>query len=104
MADSAWAPSFAAPVPSLRVAPRHTASVRVTHWSTALCFFTLLISGVEILISHARLIRRMRVPRHLVYKSWKYLNRITVTDSLKNFGKGLGSLAPEGGYAWYAGI
>jgi hypothetical protein len=27
-----------------------------------------------------------------------------VTDSLKRFGKGLGSAAPEGGYAWYAGI
>jgi hypothetical protein len=29
---------------------------------------------------------------------------LTVTDNLKNFGKGLGSAAPEAGYAWYAGI
>ena len=47
---------------------------------------------------------RMRVPRQLGYKSVKYITRLTVTDSLKEFGKGLGSAAPEGGYAWYAGI
>lgn len=47
---------------------------------------------------------RMRVPRQLGYKSVKYLVRLTATDSLKHFGKGLGSAAPEGGYAWYAGI
>jgi DMSO/TMAO reductase YedYZ molybdopterin-dependent catalytic subunit len=47
---------------------------------------------------------RMRVPRQLGYKSVKYITRLTVTDSLKGFGKGLGSAAPEGGYAWYAGI
>jgi DMSO/TMAO reductase YedYZ molybdopterin-dependent catalytic subunit len=47
---------------------------------------------------------RMRVPRQLGYKSVKFINRLTVTDSLKRFGKGLGSASPEGGYAWYAGI
>jgi DMSO/TMAO reductase YedYZ molybdopterin-dependent catalytic subunit len=47
---------------------------------------------------------RMRVPRQLGYKSVKYVTRLTVTDSVKRFGKGLGSAAPEGGYAWYAGI
>jgi len=47
---------------------------------------------------------RLRVPRQLGYKSVKYLTRLTVTDSMKKFGKGLGSSAPEGGYAWYAGI
>jgi DMSO/TMAO reductase YedYZ molybdopterin-dependent catalytic subunit len=46
---------------------------------------------------------RMRVARQLGYKSLKYINRLTVTDSLKGFGKGLGSAEPEGGYAWYAG-
>ena len=35
----------------------------------------------------------MRVPRQLGYKSVKYVNRLTVTDSLKSFGKGLGSSA-----------
>jgi len=47
---------------------------------------------------------RLRLPRQLGYKSVKYITRLTVTDSLKGFGKGLGSAAPEGGYAWYAGI
>jgi DMSO/TMAO reductase YedYZ molybdopterin-dependent catalytic subunit len=47
---------------------------------------------------------RMRVPRQLGYKSVKFITRLTVTDSMKRFGKGLGSAAPEGGYAWYAGI
>jgi len=47
---------------------------------------------------------RLRVPRQLGYKSVKFINRLVVTDSLKSFGKGLGSASPEGGYAWYAGI
>ncbi len=47
---------------------------------------------------------RMRLPRQLGYKSLKYLNRMTVTDDMKKFGKGLGAVAPEYGYAWYAGI
>jgi DMSO/TMAO reductase YedYZ molybdopterin-dependent catalytic subunit len=47
---------------------------------------------------------RLRVPRQLGYKSVKFINRLAVTDSLKRFGKGLGSASPEGGYAWYAGI
>lgn len=47
---------------------------------------------------------RLRVTRQLGYKSVKYITRLTVTDSLKRFGKGLGSASPEGGYAWYAGI
>lgn len=47
---------------------------------------------------------RLRVPRQLGYKNVKYITSLTVTDSLKRFGKGLGSSAPEGGYAWYAGI
>ena len=47
---------------------------------------------------------RLRLPRQLGYKSVKYLIRLTLTDNLKQFGKGLGSSAPEGGYAWYAGI
>ena len=34
--------------------PRHQAFVRVTHWITAVCFFALLITGSEIVISHPR--------------------------------------------------
>jgi len=47
---------------------------------------------------------RLRVPRQLGYKNVKYITRLTLTDNLKGFGKGLGSSSPEGGYAWYAGI
>ncbi len=47
---------------------------------------------------------RLRVPRQLGYKSVKFINRLAVTESLRGFGKGLGSASPEGGYAWYAGI
>jgi len=47
---------------------------------------------------------RLRVPRQLGYKSVKYLARISVVDTVKNIGKGLGSSEPEFGYSWYAGI
>jgi len=47
---------------------------------------------------------RMRVTRQLGYKSVKYITHLTVTDNLKQFGKGLGSSSPEAGYAWFAGI
>ena len=36
------------------IRPRHSALVRVTHWITTLSFLALLLSGVEILISHPR--------------------------------------------------
>jgi DMSO/TMAO reductase YedYZ molybdopterin-dependent catalytic subunit len=47
---------------------------------------------------------RLRVPRQLGYKSLKYLAQIIVVDSLKDIGQGLGSISPELGYSWYAGI
>jgi len=47
---------------------------------------------------------RLRVPRQLGYKNVKYINRLTLTDTVKPFGKGLGGANPDGGYAWYAGI
>ncbi len=47
---------------------------------------------------------RMRLPRQLGYKNVKFITHLTVTDSVKGFGKGLGSASPEGGYAWYAGV
>ena len=37
-----------------KVASRHSATVRATHWLTTLCFLALLVSGVEILLSHPR--------------------------------------------------
>ena len=47
---------------------------------------------------------RLRTPRQLGYKSLKYINRMTVTDRVQDFGKGLGASSAESGYAWYAGI
>jgi thiosulfate reductase cytochrome b subunit len=48
-------PSRVSTVPvAERPASRHSAFVRATHWITALCFFALLISGINILISHPR--------------------------------------------------
>jgi len=61
------------------------------------------MNGGDIPAAHGGPIR-FRVPRQLGYKSVKYITRLTVTDNLKAFGSGLGSAAPEGGYAWYAGI
>ncbi len=55
MADSVWAPTTASALPAA-TAPRarHAGLVRVTHWITTLCFLALLVTGVEILISHPR--------------------------------------------------
>jgi thiosulfate reductase cytochrome b subunit len=41
-------------VPRATPTSRHSALVRVTHWITTLCFFALLVTGIEILISHPR--------------------------------------------------
>src|SRR6202045_1437290 len=46
--------SRVSPAQVTKVAPRHSGLVRVTHWITALSFFALLLSGIEILISHPR--------------------------------------------------
>jgi thiosulfate reductase cytochrome b subunit len=62
MARSASAPAslLASSASSTSVAPatsapsRHSALVRSTHWITALCFFALLVTGIEVLISHPR--------------------------------------------------
>jgi thiosulfate reductase cytochrome b subunit len=54
VADSAYFPAVAAP-DSVSEAPRHSALVRVTHWTTALSFLGLLVSGIAILLAHPRL-------------------------------------------------
>lgn len=50
----AAAPTSASALPASKSAPRHAAIIRVTHWIVALCFFALLLTGIEILISHPR--------------------------------------------------
>jgi DMSO/TMAO reductase YedYZ molybdopterin-dependent catalytic subunit len=47
---------------------------------------------------------RVRVPRQLGGKSTKYLSWITLTDSVKDIGKGWGAGGVERGFSWYAGI
>lgn len=34
--------------------PRHALFVRITHWLTAIAFFALLVSGIELVLSHPR--------------------------------------------------
>jgi thiosulfate reductase cytochrome b subunit len=53
-AISAVPSAVPAAVPTKAVASRHSALVRVTHWITTLCFFALLVSGMEIVVSHPR--------------------------------------------------
>jgi thiosulfate reductase cytochrome b subunit len=52
--DSVCIPSAASVVSTTTATPRHSALVRITHWITTVCFFALLISGAEIVISHPR--------------------------------------------------
>jgi thiosulfate reductase cytochrome b subunit len=47
-------PSAASTVPAATAATRHSALVRITHWITTLCFLALLVTGMEIVISHPR--------------------------------------------------
>jgi thiosulfate reductase cytochrome b subunit len=54
MLEAAPVSSFVRPAADVADRPRHSAVVRITHWLTALCFGALLLSGVEILISHPR--------------------------------------------------
>jgi thiosulfate reductase cytochrome b subunit len=56
MSDSAQV-SDLGPYPSAsvgNVAVRHSATVRITHWVSALCFLALLVTGLEIVVSHPR--------------------------------------------------
>jgi DMSO/TMAO reductase YedYZ molybdopterin-dependent catalytic subunit len=70
------------------------------HPQTFLCYG---MNGGELPVPHGGPLR-MRLPRQIGYKNIKFINRLTVTDSMKKFGKGLGSAAAEAGYAWYTGI
>jgi thiosulfate reductase cytochrome b subunit len=40
--------------PESAATSRHSALVRATHWITTVCFLALLVSGIEIVISHPR--------------------------------------------------
>ncbi|HEV3220779.1 MAG TPA: molybdopterin-dependent oxidoreductase [Candidatus Acidoferrales bacterium] len=66
-------------------------------------FLTYGMNGDDLPVGHGGPLR-LRLPRQMGYKSVKFLTHMTVTDNLKNFGKGLGGASAEYGYAWYAGI
>src|SRR5215469_14656022 len=70
------------------------------HPQTFLCYG---MNGTDLPVPHGGPLR-MRLPRQIGYKNLKFITRLTVTDSLKGFGKGVGSAAAEAGYAWYTGI
>jgi DMSO/TMAO reductase YedYZ molybdopterin-dependent catalytic subunit len=61
------------------------------------------MNGRELPAGHGAPLR-LKVPRQLGYKNVKYLAGIDVVDSLKDIGNGLGSVSPDYGYSWYAGI
>jgi len=70
------------------------------HPQTFLCYG---MNGSDLPVPHGGPLR-MRLPRQIGYKNLKFINRLTVTDDMKKFGKGRGSAAAEAGYAWYVGI
>ena len=55
MAASTYARGLAVPDSELSSFPRHSLTVRVTHWLTALSFIALVLSGLAILLAHPRL-------------------------------------------------
>ena len=55
MAEAVAAPSVVIASAAPREAPRHAAMVRVTHWTSALSFLVLVLSGIAILLAHPRL-------------------------------------------------
>jgi DMSO/TMAO reductase YedYZ molybdopterin-dependent catalytic subunit len=67
-------------------------------------FLTYGMNGNELPVGNGGPLR-IRLPRQLGYKSIKFITHLTVTDSLKGYGKGSAAASTEGGsYAWYAGM
>jgi DMSO/TMAO reductase YedYZ molybdopterin-dependent catalytic subunit len=61
------------------------------------------MNGQELPTGHGAPVR-LRLARQLGGRSTKYLSRITVADTVKNIGKGLGGSGTEIGFSWYEGI
>jgi DMSO/TMAO reductase YedYZ molybdopterin-dependent catalytic subunit len=70
------------------------------HPQTFLCYG---MNGSDLPVPHGGPLR-MRLPRQIGYKNLKFITTLTVTDDLKKFGNGCGSVACQYGYAWYTGI
>ncbi|MEJ0022292.1 MAG: molybdopterin-dependent oxidoreductase [Alphaproteobacteria bacterium] len=76
------------------------------HLFDALHSQTLLAYGMNggpLPIAHGAPVR-LRVERHLGYKSIKFVKRIEVVESLAEVGNGLGSSGAAYGYSWNSGI
>lgn len=54
MADSVYTPGLAPGRVRGALAPRHSLLVRITHWTNAVSFVALLVSGIGILLAHPR--------------------------------------------------
>jgi thiosulfate reductase cytochrome b subunit len=54
MSETVSLSSSASAIPAATASSRHSALVRFTHWVTVLCFIALLVSGIELVISHPR--------------------------------------------------
>jgi thiosulfate reductase cytochrome b subunit len=52
MAQSAYLPGLAIQASDALESPRHSAIVRITHWTFSISFIGLVVSGVGILLSH----------------------------------------------------
>lgn len=54
MAEAAWVSGAGIARPAQAARPRHTAVVRATHWVVTAAFAALLVTGLEIVVSHPR--------------------------------------------------
>jgi thiosulfate reductase cytochrome b subunit len=54
MAASSTTQHISVPRAGTAATPRHTLLVRVTHWLTVIAFLALLVTGLEIVVSHPR--------------------------------------------------
>lgn len=54
MAEAAWVSDAGIARPARAERPRHTAVVRATHWVVTAAFAALLLTGLEIVVSHPR--------------------------------------------------
>lgn len=102
------------PMPSARYVIFHCADVDdegITYYESmalADCYHpqTLLayeLNGAPLDIPHGAPLR-LRFERQLGYKHAKYIERISVVESLAGIGQGKGGYWEDQGYEWYAGI
>ena len=90
MAQAAYLPELGAVGSQESATPRHSLLVRITHWITTLAFLALLLTGIEILISHPRFywgdVGDVNTPG---------LFRIPIPSSRSSFPTGYGYVLPD---------